>query len=376
MRKNAHAGILSRRRFLTGCGMALAACAMAKGDPPVPPGEPDPKEALFYDKMKGGAVRCRLCPRGCVIPNGRFGFCRVRQNRNGALRSLVYGHPVTLVADPIEKKPFFHVRPGSKAFSLATVGCNIACKFCQNYDISMASPSDAPIPFRSPAEIAALAKAAGCGAVAFTYTEPIVFYEYMADCARAARDLGLGSVMVSNGFIEEAPLKALLPLLTAVKIDLKSFSESFYKEVCAGRLQPVLDTLKQLHEGGTWTEVVTLLIPGLNDSPDEIKRLAAWLAANTGPTVPLHFSRFHPAYRMRNLPPTPYDTLRTARELALKEGCRFVYIGNAPGLGGEDTACPACGELVVKRRGYSIEANRLKNGVCPACGKPVPGVWS
>lgn len=376
MSKTLITGNLSRRRFLAGCGMAMAACAVAKGGAVALAGNPDLQEALFYEKREGGTILCKLCPRGCVIAPGKRGFCRVRENRKGVLFSLVYGRPVTLCTDPIEKKPFFHVRPGTKAFSLATVGCNLACQFCQNYDISQAAPGDVPDAFRSPAEIARLAKASGCPTLAFTYTEPVVFYEYMCDCARAARDLGIGSVMISNGFIGEPALKALLPLLTAIKIDLKSFSESFYKDVCQARLQPVMDTLKRLAGCGVWTEVVTLLIPNTNDGDGEIRRLSAWVAKEMGPLTPLHFSRFHPMYRMKNQPPTPYDTLRKARDLALKEGCKFVYIGNAPGLGGEDTACPACGELVVKRRGCLIEANRLNKGCCPACGKPVPGVWS
>jgi pyruvate formate lyase activating enzyme len=377
--KNPYTGDLTRRHFLTGCGMAAAAVACAGcgvessfGAAP----EESLHEALFYDKLEARVVRCRLCPRGCVIPPGKHGFCRARENRDGTLRSLVYGRPVALNIDPIEKKPFFHVRPGSQAFSMATVGCNIACKFCQNYDISQAAPADVAVPFRTPAEIASRAKASGCGLLAFTYTEPTIYYEYMADCARAARDLGLGSVMVSNGYMSEPAMTALTPLLTAIKIDLKSFSDSFYKDVCGGRLQPVLDNLKRLAASGVWTEVVTLVIPTLNDRADEIQRLAAWVAKEMGPHVPLHFSRFTPMYRMRNLPPTPYDTLRMARTLALKEGCQFVYIGNAAGLGGEDTACPACGEIVIKRIGNRIESNRLKEGNCPACGKKVAGIWS
>jgi pyruvate formate lyase activating enzyme len=379
MNKRPFNGELTRRHFLTGCGMAAAAvaCSGCGGDVAFGAAAADDlHEASFYDKMDGRVVRCRLCPRGCVIPPGKHGFCRARENRDGTLRSLVYGRPVALNVDPIEKKPFFHVRPGSQAFSLATVGCNIACKFCQNYDISQAAPADVNVPFRTPSEIARRAKESGCGLLAFTYTEPTVFYEYMADCARAARDLGLGSVMVSNGYMTEAATNALTPLLTAIKIDLKSFSDSFYKDTCEGRLQPVLDNLKRLAASGVWTEVVTLLIPTLNDSESEIQRLSAWVAREMGPLVPLHFSRFTPMYRMRNLPPTPYDTLRMARALALKEGLKFVYIGNAAGLGGEDTACPYCGDIVIKRLGNRVESNRLKEGLCPACGKKVPGLWA
>ncbi len=356
---------------------AALACAGCGAEPSFKtPAEASFQEASFYDKLKGRMVQCRLCPRECVIPPGKHGFCRARENQDGTLRTLVYGRPVALNVDPVEKKPFFHVYPGAKAFSIATVGCNITCKFCQNYDISQASPTDITVPFRSPTDIARLAKESGCSLLAFTYTEPTIFYEYMTDCAKAAREIGLGSVMVSNGYMSEPALTALAPLLTAIKIDLKSFSNSFYNDVCEGRLQPVLDNLKRLANSGVWTEVVTLLIPTLNDSEDEIQRLSAWVAKEMGPLVPLHFSRFAPMFRMRNLPTTPYDTLRKARSLALKEGCKFVYIGNAPGLGGEDTACPACGETVIERLGNRVESNRLKEGKCPACGKKVPGLWS
>ncbi len=371
-----HERPLTRRHFLTGCALAAAGCTLGRADPAAAPAATPLHEALFYEKTGGLGVRCGLCPRGCVIPPGRHGFCRARENRGGTLYTLVYGRPIALNVDPIEKKPFFHVHPGARAFSLATVGCNFICAFCQNYDISQAAPGDVAAPLRTPAEIAQSARESGCGLLAFTYTEPTVYYEYMADCARAARDLGLGSVMVSNGFISAPALAALAPLLTAVKIDLKSFSDSFYRETCGGRLQPVLDTLKRLTAGGTWTEVVTLLIPTLNDNDDEIKRLAAWMARELGPQVPLHFSRFSPLYRLRNLPPTPYATLQKARALAMKEGCQFVYIGNAPGLGGEATACPACGKVVIERLGNRVEANRLKEGHCPDCGKKVPGLWS
>ena len=365
---------LSRRRFLAGCSLTLAACASGNAAPAPPAGDRAP-EARFYDRLKNGTVRCRLCPRDCIIPPGRAGFCRVRENQNGTLRSRVYGRPVVRHADPVEKKPFFHVWPGTQTFSLATVGCNMACAFCQNYDIATATPDEIHAPFLPPATLASQARAAGCRSIAFTYSEPIVFYEYTADCARAARDLGLGRLMISNGFIQAEPLRDLLPLLTAVKIDLKSFEEEFYRRVCNGRLQPVLDTLTRIRDAGVWLEVVTLLIPGLNDSTETLKRLAGWLAGRLSPDVPFHLSRFHPAYKMRHLPPTPYASLLRARELARQEGCRFVYLGNAPGLGGEATLCPGCGAPVVTRHGYRVDAIRLQNGACPECGKPVPGLW-
>lgn len=358
------------------CGLAAAACVSCNGRATAGGDTNLAHEAAFYVKKANGAVQCGLCPHGCLIPPGRRGFCRVRENQDGVLRSLVYGRPVSLGADPVEKKPFFHVRPGSSAFSLATVGCNLTCQFCQNYDISMANPEDIAVPYRAPEEVARLARESACNLLAFTYTEPVIFYEYMTDCARAAREAGIGNLMISNGFITKRPLEALAPLLTAIKIDLKGFTEEFYRGTCGGRLQPVQETIKTLAALKVWTEVVTLLIPGLNDGEDDIRRLSAWVAKESGPDTPLHFSRFMPSYRMRNLPPTPYSTLRTARELALKEGCRYVYIGNAPGLGGENTACPACGTVVIERLSFRVLCNHLKNGCCPACSTPIPGVWS
>lgn len=358
--------------------MALAACAAGCGGKPAPP-PPSPatgREARFYDKRADREVQCRLCPRECVILPGQRGFCKVRENQAGTLVSRVHGFPVALHVDPVEKKPFFHVRPGAQAFSLGTAGCNFTCQFCHNYDISQAAPEEVAATALPPDDLVRRAKQAGCGLLAFTYAEPVVFYEYMADCARAARDAGLGSVMVTNGFINPKALAALLPLLTAVKIDLKGFSEPFYRDICGGRLEPVLDTLSLLKEHRTWTEIVTLVVPGLNDSESELQRLSAWVAAEMGPGVPLHFSRFAPMYRMRNLPPTPYATLKTARTLALREGCRFVYIGNAPGLGGENTVCPACDQLLVERIGYRVLSNRLANGACPACATAIPGLWA
>ncbi len=369
---------ISRRRFVATGTLAVLGWPVTRGSPISPTAslQNNQREADFYEKRLDGAVVCNLCPRGCVIGAGKRGYCRIRENRGGRLVALTYGKAVALTPDPIEKKPFFHVLPGHRAFSLATVGCNFACSFCQNYNISQATPEEIPTPFRSPAEIVRLARETQCHTLAFTYTEPVVFYEYMADCARAARAAGLRSLMISNGYIREEPMRALLPMLTAVKIDFKSFSESFYRDICAGRLTPVLDTLKRVVRSGVWLEIVTLLIPTLNDSEEEIRRLCGWILKELGPDIPLHFSRFHPAYRLRNLPPTPYDTLQKARTIGIQEGLHFVYIGNAPGLGGEDTACPSCKQTVIRRRGFQILENRIPDGVCPSCHTPLPGRWN
>jgi pyruvate formate lyase activating enzyme len=230
-------------------------------------------------------------------------------------------------------------------------------------------------PFRAPAEIAATAAGQKCRTVAYTYSEPTVFCEYVLDCAKAARERGVGNVVVSNGFIGEQPLRELCALLTAIKIDLKAFTQDFYGHVCAGQLQPVLDTLKRLAGAGIWFEIVVLIIPTLNDGTDEIKRLAAWVVKEAGPDVPLHFTRFHPAYKIQNLPPTPPATLFRARETALAEGCHFVYTGNMPGGDGENTYCPSCQRKVVERYGYTQPRVHLQDGKCPGCGTPIPGVW-
>ncbi len=376
---------ISRREFLCASGAlaataggawsAAAAAPAETGGTPTGPGGAPLHEALYYEPRDNGKVQCQLCPRGCAIEPGKRGHCGVRENRAGRLYSLVYGRPVTLHNDPIEKKPFFHVYPGSKAFSLATAGCNLNCSFCQNYDISQARPEDLPAAYLPPERVAELAAQAGARALAFTYSEPIVFYEYVADCARAARARGLGSVMVSNGSIQAAPLRALLPLLTAVKIDLKAFSQAFYARVCNARLLPVLETLKRLKDGGIWFEIVVLVIPTLNDNRDELKRLAAWIAKELGPAVPLHFTRFHPAYKLLNLPPTPVATLQAARQQALAEGCQFVYTGNLPGAEGDSTYCPHCRTRVLERYGQAVLSAALAQGRCPQCGTKIPGVW-
>jgi pyruvate formate lyase activating enzyme len=366
---------LSRRSFLRGVGLAAVAGAAR---PEAWAGAPDaePQEARFYERLESGRIRCNLCPWHCVVEDGKRGHCEVRENRKGRYYSLVYGRPCTLHVDPIEKKPFFHVYPGSKAFSIATVGCNFDCKFCQNWDISQARPEDMPVAYRSPQDIAQAARHEKTRTVAYTYSEPTIFCEYMLDCSRAARDLGIGNVVVSNGFIEQAPLKELCSVVTAVKVDFKAFSQPFYGNVCSGRLQPVLETLKRLAGSGVWYEMVVLIVPTLNDDMDDIKRMAAWITKELGPDVPLHFTRFHPCYKITNLPQTPTQTLERARDIAMKEGCHFVYGGNVPGMRGENTYCPHCGACVVNRYGLLTLSMDLRSGCCGKCGAKIPGVWA
>jgi len=339
--------------------------------------EPTPAlhEARFYEPLEGDTVRCTLCPWRCVVPPGQRGRCGVRENRGGRYYTLVYGRPCAIHNDPIEKKPFFHVYPGSKAFSIATVGCNIACKFCQNWEISQANPDHIRPRFIPPTEIVALAAQRKSRTVAYTYSEPTIFFEYMTDCARAARERGLGNVVVSNGFIAKKPLEEICKLMTAVKIDLKAFSQQFYGDVCGGQLQPVLETLKRLAAAGMWFEIVVLVIPTLNDSMDEIKRMSAWIVKELGPDVPLHFIRFHAAYKIRNLPRTPPRTLSRAYRTATAEGCHFVYGGNMPGIPSENTYCPSCKTCLVDRHGHGIISNELKKGKCHKCGTTIPGIW-
>ncbi len=364
------AGHLSRREFLRAAALAAGACAAVPSAGGVL-SFPELREAMFWEPHEAGGVRCRLCPRSCIVGDGRRGNCGVRENRRGRYYTLNYGRPVVVHNDPIEKKPFTHVYPGSRTYSLATVGCNFHCRFCQNWEISQANPDDVSPAYVAPAEIVAAAVKAGSKTLAFTYGEPVVFYEYALDCARAARGAGLGSLLVSNGFIEEAPLRELLPLLTAVKVDLKSFSTDYYRAVCGGELEPVLRTLKTVVAGGVWLEIVVLLVPTLNDGDDELRGMAAWVKSELGPSVPLNFIRFYPRYRLRNLPPTPRETLQKAHDLAVAEGLNFVYATDVQST----TLCPACRHPLVERAVDVMTGHRMRGPACPKCGAPVPGVW-
>jgi pyruvate formate lyase activating enzyme len=378
MSKNEFVNGLSRRDFMKTAGIAAAACAMCRGAIAATAGNDELHEARFYEKLKNGSVRCGLCPWECVVWDGKRGKCGVRENRGGTYYSLVYGRPCVANNDPIEKKPLFHVYPGSRAYSIATVGCNFECKFCQNWDISQKRPEQAPVPYVSPD---ALAKAAAesspkCKCVAYTYSEPTIFTEYMIDCAKAAKDRGLGNVVVSNGFISDEPGKELCALVTAIKIDFKGFTDKFYQETCAGQLRPVLDTLKRLAAAGVWFEMVNLLVPTLNDNMDDIKRMSEWIVKQVGPNVPLHFTRFHPDYKLKDLPPTPVETLTRARQIAMDQGCNFVYTGNAPGEGGENTYCPKCKAVMIDRYGFGATIKDMEKGKCGKCGTVIPGVWA
>jgi pyruvate formate lyase activating enzyme len=330
--------------------------------------------ALYYETRAGGIVRCVLCPNRCVLADGQLGICRARKNVGGKLYSLVYGKIAALHVDPIEKKPFFHVLPGSKSFSLATPGCNMRCLFCQNWEISQAFPWEVPTRYMSPEEIVEGALKSGSQSIAFTYTEPIIFYEYMLDVAKLAQQKKIKTVVVSNGYINPEPLKELLKYVDAYKVDLKAFNDAFYADLTGGDRESVLNSLKVIRESGVWLEIVTLLIPGRNDSEQEIRALARWVKENLGPDVPLHFSRFHPQYKLQNVPPTPPETIIRAWNIAREEGLRYVYTGNVRYPPGETTFCPETGEPVIERQAYFVVRNRLNKGVCPS-GYKMPGVW-
>jgi len=332
-------------------------------------------EARYYERLPYKKIKCVLCPRECVIDDLERGYCGVRENRGGTYFTLVHSRPCSAHIDPIEKKPLFHFLPGTQAFSIATVGCNVECKFCQNWEISQMRPEQAQSYKMPPEQAAQIAKERGSLSIAYTYTEPVVFTEYMYDCALTGRVQGIRSVMISNGYIQQTPMNDLCKVLDAVKIDLKAFRQKFYTELVAGKLQPVLDTLLLLKKNKIWFEIVYLVIPTKNDDPDELRDMCRWIVKDLGKEVPVHFSRFYPQYRLKNLSPTPAQTLNKAREIALSEGLHYVYVGNLPGHQAESTFCPNCQERVIHRKGYTILENKLQNGRCPACKSPIDGIW-
>ena len=332
--------------------------------------------ALYYTKLDGKKVRCELCPRGCVVPDGARGYCRVRENKDGEYYSIVYSRPCTAHVDPIEKKPLYHFLPGTSAFSLAAAGCNMHCKFCQNWQISQPKPEELNNFALSPKECVSAAKRSHSSSIALTYTEPIVYYEYTLDIAKAARSSDLRTVMISAGYIKTKPLEKLLEHLSAIKIDLKSFDDGYYRRICDTTLAPVLDTLKTIKASGVWLEIVNLILPTLNDSDAEHKRMFEWIMKNLGPSVPLHLTRFHPTYRMRNLPPTPKSTLQRLHKLAKTVGLKFPYIGNVPGDPASNTYCPKCGKELITRRGFAIRNVGIASSRCKFCNEPIPGTWS
>jgi pyruvate formate lyase activating enzyme len=322
-----------------------------------------------------GLVQCQLCPKACRIAPGQSGECRIRINVDGRLLAVTHGFPCAVHVDPIEKKPLFHFLPGTPIFSIATAGCNLHCKNCQNWEISQANPEDIQAYDLPPDKVVEVARARGCTSIAYTYTEPLVYYEYALEASTRAREAGLRNVLVTAGYVNPAPARRLFEVTDAANIDLKAMDDGFYRDVCSATLGPVLDTLVLAREMGVWVEVTNLVIPTLNDEPAMIRKLARWVVDNLGADTPVHFSRFSPRFKMQNLPPTPESTLLEARAEAQDAGVRHVYIGNVPGSEGETTFCPEDGTRLIRRIGFTVESSALKDGCCPGCGTPVAGVW-
>jgi pyruvate formate lyase activating enzyme len=311
----------------------------------------------------------------CLIEPGQSGECRVRINIDGVLRTVVYGFPCSIHVDPVEKKPLFHLLPGTPILSIATVGCNLHCRNCQNWEISQANPEDSRAVFCPPQKLLELTQRQRCPSLAYTYTDPIVYYEYTYDTARLAHDKGIRNVLVTAGYVSPEPWKRLLEFVDAANIDLKGMTDEFYREVCSGTLKPVQDALVMAKAAGVMVEVTNLIIPTLNDKPEDIGELVRWVRANLGSDTPIHFSRFFPRHQMLHLPSTPAQALDVAREIALSEGLNYVYIGNISSKAGQNTYCPACKSLLIERSGYTILQNRLNDGHCPDCSTETYGVW-
>jgi pyruvate formate lyase activating enzyme len=383
---------ISKREFLK-CA-ALGACSLAlagtpvkllaggskvPGGPTVPSGPEDPlwkwsKEALYYiDTPKG--IKCKLCPQACEIKPEDVGDCRTNFSHNGKLYSITYGNPCAVHVDPVEKKPLFHFLPSTTAYSIATAGCNLACLNCQNWEISQSSPRDTQNYDLMPDQVVKEAKNSNCRSIAYTYSDPVAFYEYTLDTSMLARQQGIRNIIKSAGYINEDPLRRLLKYIDAGNIDLKSFDDSIYETLNAGTLEPVLRTLKIYKEMGVWLEITNLVVPTWTDDLDMIKKMCEWLVDNELQNYPLHFSRFSPVYKLTNLPQTPLATLEKARQIALQSGIKYSYIGNVPGSEGNNTYCPKCKKLLVERIGFSIKQNNIVASHCKFCSEKIDGVW-
>jgi len=365
---------LSRRGFIRSA--AAAASSLVLPSVVSPEEKLERKAAMHWKALEDKAVKCQLCARGCEVPDGERGFCRARENVGGQYVTLVHSRPVALHNDPVEKKPFFHYRPATLTMSIATAGCNFTCKFCQNWEISQFSPEEVSSIHLPPEDLVRKALEEESKSLAFTYNEPTIFYEYMFDSAKLAAEKGLGACVVSNGYIRKKPLEALLEHVDAYRIDFKSFTEDFYQKMSSAHLKPVLKTLETLKKNGVWLELINLIIPTLNDDPEEIRAKSRWVKQELGPDVPMHFTRFHPTYKLTKLPKTPVKTLERCREIAMESGLNFVYLGNVLGHEGENTYCPRTGKLIIERMGFKVVKNLLVEGKCPCCKKPIPGKWT
>ncbi len=338
---------------------------------------PRDHEAMLWEKLDGQNVRCNLCGHRCVLSGGQFGLCRVRANVEGLLRTYSYGTLVAMNADPIEKKPLFHFLPGSRSLSVAAAGCNFQCEFCQNWQISQSPRRSGAVTGQavSPHQVVTAARSYDCRSISYTYTQPTIFFEMACETARLAHAEGIRNCFVSNGFMTELAVETISPVLDAINVDLKAFRDETYRSVMKARLVPVLRSMKALTQAGVWLEVTTLVVPGMNDSPQELGEMASWIASELGTHVPWHVSRFHGDYNMTDRPPTPMATLETALSLGREAGLKYVYCGNVIGRSEESTRCPACGLLVIERVGFSVRSSHLRQGACGHCGEPIEGVW-
>lgn len=378
---------ISKREFLRRCAMCAGVLAFdfsgleplaalntsTKMKPPVDIWKWN-KIARYFTRTEKGA-RCDLCPNACVVPPAGKSLCKTRVNFRNDLYSIAYGNPCSVNVDPIEKKPLFHFLPQSKALSLATAGCNFTCLNCQNWQISQVSPFETENYDLFPDEVVAQALKTGCKSIAFTYSEPVVFYEYVYDTAVRAREKGIKSVFISNGYLNEKPLRDLCEVTDAANINLKGFSSEIYRKLNGGDPETVKRSLRVFHQSGVWLEITNLVIPGWTDDMSMIGEMCRWLVDSGLGDCPLHFNRFFPMYKLTQVPATPDSTLNRARETALKAGIKYVYIGNVPGTTADDTYCPKCGKLIVDRKGYVVLANHIKNNACPFCGNKIEGVW-
>lgn len=332
-------------------------------------------EAMYQVETPKG-IRCQICPNECTLKEGELSECHNRRVYNGKLFTIAYGNPCAIHLDPIEKKPLYHYLPDSAAFSIATAGCNLACLNCQNWTISQSSPEETQNYDLMPKKVVEQARKYNCKSIAYTYSEPITWYEYFYNTGLLAREAGIKNVLVSAGYIHRDPLLNLCKVVDAANIDLKSMDDNIYLKLNAGKLEPVLNTLKTLKEEGVWLEITNLVVPSWTDDLDMIKRMCNWLAKNGFDDTPLHFSRFHPQYKLQRLPVTPLKTLEAAKEIALSEGLKYIYIGNVPGSKAANTLCPNCGEILVERSGYTIKSMKVQNGVCFNCSESIPGHWN
>jgi pyruvate formate lyase activating enzyme len=332
----------------------------------------------MYSKVSGKNIICTLCPHECTLSPDAVGRCRVRANYNNKLYSLNYARAAALHIDPIEKKPFYHFFPATRALSVAAPGCNLTCTFCQNWNISQVSVNDIKTETLLPEDLVNRAVSQKCKSLAFTYSDPSVFYEYALDSAIIAKEKGIHPVSITAAYLNKKPFKNILTRLSAIKIDLKAFTEKFYRQVCGASLAPVLESIARAKESCVWLEIVVLLIPGLNDSDQELTKMCKWLKSNTGETTPLHFSRFFPTYKMKNIPPTAPQTLVRAREIAMAQGLKHVYIGNLAGLDASNTFCSKCSQMVIRRQGYKTDilySQKNNQAICPSCKTPISGIF-